>query len=209
MEFDAVQVLGSPGWVELRIASDHAPRLLAKIEERDGRGVVTRLVLIGDRLDAQTLRALPLNRVESVANHPLYGVGLGVTKPIDPEVLADLSRRGELFPAEVESIDQALTAFLRKVPEPDPDWEWQDDGDQVVVRGGGQAREPLTRPDGTDPDGFSRQVAAAYADAALRTSAPAKRLADEAGVPVTTVHRWVREARQRGHLPPARKGRAG
>lgn len=65
-------------------------------------------------------------------------------------------------------------------------------------------REPLARPDGTDPDGFSRRVAEAYRAAVVTTSKPAKVLADEAGVPVTTVHRWIREARQRGHLKPGR-----
>lgn len=72
-----------------------------------------------------------------------------------------------------------------------------------------EPRAPLTRPDGTDPDGFSRRVAAAYREAYKRTRTPAKALAEEAGVPVTTVHRWVREARRSGHLPKARRGRAG
>lgn len=67
----------------------------------------------------------------------------------------------------------------------------------------------LARPDGTDPDGFYRQVAEAY-NAALRDSMkPAAVLAELAGVPVPTVHRWILEARRRGFLPPARKGRAG
>jgi hypothetical protein len=70
-------------------------------------------------------------------------------------------------------------------------------------------RAPLMRPDGTDPEGFSRRVAEAYNDAVEQTKTPAKVLAEEAGVPVTTVHRWVRDARRLGFLPPARKGRAG
>lgn len=70
-------------------------------------------------------------------------------------------------------------------------------------------REPLTRPDGSDPDGFYRQVATAYNSAVLTTAAPAPLLAEEAGVPVATVHRWISEARRRGFLAPARKGRAG
>lgn len=70
-------------------------------------------------------------------------------------------------------------------------------------------RQPLTRPDGTDPEGFSRRVAEAYTEALLTTKTPAKVLAAEAGVPVTTVHRWVRDARRLGLLSPARKGRTG
>lgn len=49
----------------------------------------------------------------------------------------------------------------------------------------------------------------AYGEYVAESNAPAKEIAGEAGVPVTTVHRWIREARRRGFLPPARKGRAG
>ncbi len=38
---------------------------------------------------------------------------------------------------------------------------------------------------------------------------PAVELAEVNGVPVTTAHRWVKEARRRGFLPPGRKGRRG
>lgn len=70
-------------------------------------------------------------------------------------------------------------------------------------------REPLTRPDGSDPDGFYREVARAYGSAVTETPGPAPLLAKEAGVPVTTVHRWIREARRRGFLSRGRRGRAG
>lgn len=68
-------------------------------------------------------------------------------------------------------------------------------------------RQPLSRPDGTNPEAFYQQVADAYRDAVQGTNKVAKVLAEEAGVPVTTVHRWILEARRRGFLPPARKGR--
>jgi hypothetical protein len=67
-------------------------------------------------------------------------------------------------------------------------------------------RERLTRPDGTDPAGFSARVAAAFLEAHALSSSPAKILAQEAGVPVGTVHRWIRDARRAGHLPPVTKG---
>jgi hypothetical protein len=76
-------------------------------------------------------------------------------------------------------------------------------------RAAGVARGVLRRPDGSDPEGFYRTVAAAYGQYAEESHAPAKLIAEEAGVPVTTVHRWVREARRRGFLPPGRKGRTG
>jgi transposase len=50
----------------------------------------------------------------------------------------------------------------------------------------------------------------AQVHAVLGRLAPAQTIAEANGVPVTTVHRWIREARRRGSLPPARgKGQAG
>lgn len=53
------------------------------------------------------------------------------------------------------------------------------------------------------PDDFYARVADAYAFFAGRSQSPARDLAAKNGVPVTTVHRWVKEARARGLLPPA------
>jgi hypothetical protein len=64
------------------------------------------------------------------------------------------------------------------------------------------------RTSGSGED-FYREVAQAYNAAAATTSAPAKLLATDLGVSVKTVHRWVREARIAGALPPARIGAAG
>jgi hypothetical protein len=54
------------------------------------------------------------------------------------------------------------------------------------------------------PDGFYGKVAAAYQRAVTEQQAPAQTIADVNDVPVTTVHRWTREARRRGFLQPAR-----
>jgi len=67
----------------------------------------------------------------------------------------------------------------------------------------------LHRPDGRDPDAFYRAVATHYRWHAALSSKPAALMAEAADVPVTTVHRWIREARRRGHLPKARRGVAG
>jgi hypothetical protein len=70
-------------------------------------------------------------------------------------------------------------------------------------------RPRLTRPDGTDPDGFAARVAAAYCEYAQQTYAPAAAIAKEAGIPIATARSWIREARRRGKLPQGRKGKAG
>jgi hypothetical protein len=72
-----------------------------------------------------------------------------------------------------------------------------------------KARPKLTRPDGTDPEGFAARVADAYREYAPQTRAPALKIAEEAQVPVATARSWIREARRRGKLPAGRKGRAG
>ena len=70
-------------------------------------------------------------------------------------------------------------------------------------------RPRLTRPDGTDPDGFAAKVAAAYREYATQTRAVAIEIANEAGVPVPTARSWIREARRRGKLPQGQKGKTG
>ncbi|WP_330347509.1 hypothetical protein [Streptomyces sp. NBC_00582] len=66
------------------------------------------------------------------------------------------------------------------------------------------SRPRLTRPGGEDPERFYALVARAYREVSAQTPRPAPVLADEAGVPVATVRRWIAEARRRGHLPPGR-----
>jgi hypothetical protein len=72
-----------------------------------------------------------------------------------------------------------------------------------------QQEPPLGRPDGSDPDAFYRRVADHYHWHASGSSRPVADMAEAAKVPVTTVHRWVREARRRGFLPPGSRGKAG
>jgi hypothetical protein len=79
----------------------------------------------------------------------------------------------------------------------------------VIAKARRKHRKPLTRPDGSNPDAFYRQVAEAYRDVVQKNRKVAVALAEEAGVPVGTVHRWILEARRRGFLPSARQGRAG
>lgn len=69
--------------------------------------------------------------------------------------------------------------------------------------------EPLQRSKGQNPDAFAAQVAVHYRAFAAVTSKPAKMMADRYGVPLPTMHGWIREARLRGKLPPGRRGKAG
>jgi hypothetical protein len=59
------------------------------------------------------------------------------------------------------------------------------------------------------PDLFYREVADVYLDLAQASHRPASDIAAQHGVPVSTAHRWVKEARRRGFLPPGRPGKTG
>jgi hypothetical protein len=58
-------------------------------------------------------------------------------------------------------------------------------------------------------DDFYAHVAAIYRHLVANTKQPVASLAEANRVPKTTAHRWIKEARARGHLPPGRAGKAG
>jgi len=150
-------------------------------DKEGARSEVIELAVSGRNLTTEKLRSIPLSQIETLAN----------TNPDFRPHLAGTERHpiGKAFEQVRNQANQVLiNEAYRKAREP---------------------RTPLSRPDGSNPDGFYRQVAEAYRDVVQTTPKVAKALADEAGVPVGTVHRWILEARRRGFLPPARQGRAG
>jgi hypothetical protein len=65
-------------------------------------------------------------------------------------------------------------------------------------------------PDGggrRKPDRFYEQIAERFAYLATVSPRPAMELAKANGVPVTTVHGWVKEARRRGLLAAGERAR--
>lgn len=145
----------------------------------DGRLVITDLYLNATEITSAVLRDISMARLDAAVNMAQIRALTG------DEPAADAP---EPTLAELRSRAPVWTKKKAKPP---------------------RRRKPLTRPDGTDPAVFYRQVAEAYQEYVVHTRAPATRIAQEADVPVTTAHRWIREARRRGFLPPARKGRAG
>ena len=177
----------------LSIASPDEGGTHLRIAQRgDGRWIVNGVYVHSPEITATALQRVPISHVDLVMNL-LPGMDLErlelVTKyggygyPIldDPPepTLAELRREAAGAPAEFRLLEPA----------------------------GERAR--LTRPDGSDPDGFYAQVARAYIEYAPQTRAPAVAIASEAEVPVATARSWVRESRRRGKLPAGRKGKAG
>jgi hypothetical protein len=164
--------------------------VLAKLyaDKKGDRSEIVELHITGRRLTTDKLRSIPLGHIEAIAT-----TDPNVT-PSDRETPpAPMSQAANALGRRKDQL--LLDAAHRKAEEAD--------------RKARQPHEPLTRPNGSNPDAFYQQVAEAYRDVVQITPKVAKALADEANVPVGTVHRWVLEARRRGFLPPARQGRAG
>jgi hypothetical protein len=189
---------GAPGWAEVGIP-DLVARVLIKVAEKEGRYVIETMIVSDGALDSVTIKRIPVSRIETLLNQ---GAGVGLLGPSAQAVYEvkgfTFSGRSRVWSQEFSEVEQALSRYLAGMDRP-----------SFTPGATPSAREPLARPDGTDPDGFYRKVAEAYSEIVVTSASPAKVIAEEAEVPVTTVHRWINEARRRGFLPPARKGRAG
>lgn len=193
--------------------------LLVCTQRRDDKIVITHVIVAGDSLDSNDIIAVPMGRIAQL---------MAITPPVDPpepspepmqpgeDPTAWLQRRAayaqQQADEDTDDVRVATSSIYSRsdramlvdvlgvlpayVPRPAPDSEpWTVPAE----------REPLTRPEpgpGYDPDEFYRRVAEAYTAHILRTSRVAPAIAEEAGVPVTTVRGWIREARRRGHLEP-------
>jgi hypothetical protein len=179
-------------WSRVMGGTTEGMEVLAKlfVEKEGARSEIVELHITGRRLTTDRLRSIPLGHIEAIAT-------------TDPDVTP--SDR-ETPPAPMS---QAANALVRR-----KDQLLMDAAHRKAAEADRKARKPLSRPDGSNPDAFYRQVAEAYRDVIQTTPKVAKVLAeeastDEAKVPVGTVHRWIMEARRRGFLPPAQQGRAG
>jgi hypothetical protein len=173
-------------------------------EKEGDRGQILQLFLSGRNLTTDRLRSIPVAHIENLANtNPDFTPHI---KGDDNGLMAELV---EQFHDEA-SQQQINMVFTDNAGLTDADAALVVTATLTAsasVRGRGH--EPLARPDGSNPDAFYKQVAEAYRDVLPTTNKVAKVLAEEANVPVGTVHRWILEARRRGFLPSARQGRAG
>lgn len=161
------------------------PSVTVRVEVREGRVVTTDLILHSDEgITSTDLRDLSLPSIEARTQGRItHRNGIWQGDPTFDELRAAW-RSGE------ESVAV---------------------GRNMARQAGREHRPRLSRPSDMDldADDFYQLVARAYREYAQETRAAAKKIAEEAEVPVTTAHRWVREARRRDFLPPGRQGRAG
>lgn len=160
------------------VETDTGERAYVRFTNRDGRLEATEMYLPPGDLTPDSLRRLPLGRVEAWAND---------------------QRTADAIRARLDVPGPDLVDVI---------------GDFARTRGPSRrqwTRSRLSRSAfaGKSPDAFYRRVAEAYADLSAKSGRPAVEIAEIAGVPISTAHRWIKEARRRGHLPPGRRGKAG
>ena len=169
------------GWVLFRLDSGLSGALRFV---RDDRSRLRPSQLVTDHRDGglggSDLREFPLGQLEAVANGELRDELLRL---MDRPVVPVWRRHNGRYRDELPAIAHSET--------------WEPNLTLAV---------PRTRP---YPEDFWGDVAIVYQRAAASSSRPAVAIAEANEVPVRQVHRWVAEARDRGHLPPATRGRAG
>ncbi len=186
--------VGVPGYVYVRATADERGRLRIVELYVDARG---------EPLERRHLANFPLHELEASVN--AHADAFAVRMQL---LAVDLSRAASYFstsfarPGSHWVADmlwsQVKDSGVKKPPfGPDPSPEQEP-----------PPRPPLGAPESLD-ETFFTALAEAYRDVVSRREPPAPTLAQEAGVSERTIHRWVYEARKRGYLPPAHRGRAG
>jgi hypothetical protein len=82
-------------------------------------------------------------------------------------------------------------------------------GDTAATADDPESLPPLVRDPGMRPEDWSKLVAAHYRAYARRGASPGAEMARRWGTNRQTVAAWIREARLRGLLPPARRPKTG
>lgn len=180
--------VGPGGWVQVVDAQGFVGALVRFHQRDDGRlrpcAVLLDNSAADDDLDVRRFRSFPLADVETAANFP------------------------EIATAIVARLDEETTLTIEGVTSS----ERYRSTTRRTRRRVGTLRVPAPDTRGRYPDSFYEQLAAHYTMLVgfQRDPAPARTIAENNDVPVTTVHRWIRETRRRGFLPAARaQGRPG
>lgn len=184
-------------WYTLKLPSGGGVHM--KVQDGPiGKGwVVTDVYVHAPEITTTLLREIPLGQL---------GLTLNLMNAPDAGPMGDPFTVAEVFE---EDFGQRVLIDPEHEPELATLRELAEDAPTELPTPRAESRPRLTRPDGSDPDGFYALVGSAYREYALQTRSPAVEIAKEAGVPVATARTWVREARRRGKLPAGTRGKAG
>lgn len=193
------------------MSADFPGEVWVRLSDPDGRLTPVEIYVHGDEpLTANTLRQLPLGRIEAWVNGPDLAANVRGRMTLPGSDLYGLAGHyATPFGKVTHWVARSMHAQLPHSGEPqapprakrgklvapwDPDVAWLSDHH-------GENRD--------HGDLFYERVAKTYAQLHQFTRAPARTIAEAAGVPASTARRWVKEARRRGFLPPGRPGKAG
>jgi hypothetical protein len=206
-------VVGDGGWMRIALRDIEAGPI-AKLDERWlGASVLARAAATNDHvgiaelhlyretgepLTGEALRSFPLPLLERVLNGPELADAIAVSikrghrgRPENAVPTPPPDEPGRPVSVHGFVYDNGVTAFLFLLPR-------EDDDLKLPTLGAKAGRKR--------PDDFYRRVADVFSRAA--GPRPAIRIAEANGVPPSTVHRWVKEARRRGVMPGGRTGTA-
>lgn len=203
---------GNAGWVCVDEVDELPPGALLYVRFRpdeSGRWRPVEMFIDGEGqvITGKHLRELPLHVVEAVVNE-------------DPDAPAGLVARLNAAGPQLAVLASHYATTFGGQAKPD-DWVALSMSSQIRGSGLPQPEKtrpspqpktevpPLTAPREGLTDEWLRHLAAAYTAALRRGEPPAKALAEQAGVPVRTVHSWVYRARKRGFMAPGKTGKAG
>ena len=205
------------GWAYYDSGEPENEVILRFDDDGQGRLVIMKLhVTRVGGLNGSDLRRLPVGKIEALANAPRVAQEIRerLAKPAPKDVYLDEDFWGQrvvVAPVSVESLPSEIKArpFDELTPQEQrlalaprlnltemPAAMMDDTIDLLLAE----------VPEGNrKPDEFYRQVAAVYGSLSGASGSPAVKIAERKGLPVSTVHRWVKEARRRGFLPPGRR----
>ena len=205
------------GWVRFA-ASDWPGVLYLRLEPNEDGRWSTREVYIdgeGAALTPGMLRQLNFSQLEAMAND-------------EAEALAD--RYDQASAGDLSTLASYIGASFGPQADPSVDWvasnyfasftpQTRAGTEHAALKPSKRKRHRTSEgevdvwlqrgPEKGVTDEFLREVAAAYYGALRRRERPLQSLAKQVHVSHRTVEGWVKRARDRGIMPPARKGAAG
>jgi len=192
-------VPGKAGWFSYVEGDDPAAVVYVRCSlAPSGRLVISEVHVKSDgrRVDTNVLRDVPLGKIEAAINGTYRELMLArLDEEEDAQPSANVEDTAEYFLRLYDKRLAELEAEARPLTR------------SQLVRLAKVTQPPKER--GRLPDSFYQQVAEKYMELANRIKGPATEMANANGVPVTTIHRWTKEARARGFLAAGHRGARG